>query len=290
MTPQDVAQALVTGAKVDLTAMDGILDLDTNSAIVRVQAGATWGALEAALSRRALTLGPLLDGLRDEAIATTWAENALRRPSARYGQLTDAIIAVRAALPDGRLTHASVSPKRAVGPDLPRCTLGAGFAGGVVCEVHVQAWPRARQAHWIAARFDEWAPALGGVVRTLRAGVPSAWLEINRSAGAIQVSARVDCHTDEQAHRFAQALGGTPCDGAQADYEAATRSYTHALRCVDAGPHAQMAKAADATRGGRIMAVEPHRARLYARSGASPVADDWQALATTVFDALKEPR
>ena len=290
MTPQDVARALKTGTPVDLTAMNAVLSIDTDSAIVRVQAGATWGALEAALGRRALTLGPLLDGLRDEVIATTWAENAGRRPSARYGQLTDAIIAVRAALPDGRLTHASVSPKRAVGPDLPRCTLGAGFDGGIVCEVHIQVWPRARQTHWIAARFDDWATALVGVVRTLRAGVPSAWLEISRGGGAIQVSARVDCHADEQAQRFTQALGGTACEGAKVDYEAATRTFAHHLRCVDAGPHAEIAKAADATRGARIMAVEPHRARLYARSGASPAADEWQALAATVFDALKEPR
>ena len=290
MTPQDVARALAAGERPDLAGMNAILAIDTDSAVVRVQAGATWGALEAALARRALTVGPLLDGLRDEAIASTWAQNAGRRPSARYGQLTDAIIAVRAALPDGRLTHASVSPRRAVGPDLPRCSLGAGFDAGTVCEVHIQAWPRARQTHWHASRFPSWIKALQGVVRTLRAGVPSAWIEISRGAGEIQVSARVDCHGDEQVARFAAALRGSPCDGAEVDYAAATRAYAHPLRVVHAGSHAEVAQAADDTRGGRIMAIEPHRARLYARSGARPAAEDWQALAATVFDALKEPR
>lgn len=290
MTPQDVARALAADAPIDLSGMDAVLHIDTDSAVVRVQAGATWGALDAALSRRALTVGPLLDGLHDERIATTWAEHRGRRPSARYGDLTDAIIAVRAALPDGRLTHASVSPKRAVGPDLPRCTLGAGFEGGVVCEVHVQAWPRSRQTHWRAARFEGWRAAIDGVARTLRAGVPSAWLSISREAGVIQVNARVDCHADEQAERFTKALRGDPCDGAEAAYDAATRAYANPLRCVFAGPHDAVAEAAEATRGGRIMAVEPHRARVYARSGAVPEASGWQALATQVFDALKEPR
>lgn len=288
MSAHDLAAALAAGQTPDLSALTRVLHIDSDSGIAHVQAGITWGQLEASLAQRALTLGPLLDGLRDERIATTWAQHAQRRPSARYGTLVDAIIAVQAALPDGRLTQASVSPKRSVGPDLPRCALGAGYAAGVLCAVHVQAWPRPRQVHWHAARFDDWLPAINAVLATQRAGVPSAWLDISRGGGKVQVSARIDCHDTEQRRRFVDTLGGAPCDGARVEYDRAVQVYSRPIGCVFDGPRAAAAKAAADTRGGRILRVEPHRAAVYARGGVQPEAPDWQILAEEVFDALRE--
>lgn len=290
MTPQAIAQQLAAGEAPDLTGLDAILRVDTAGAIAHVQGGATWGQLEAALAKRAFTVGPLPDGLRAERIADTWAQADQRRPSARYGQLTDAIIAVRAALPDGRVTHASVSPKRAVGPDLPRCSLGASFAAGVLCEAHVQAWPRPRRIEWRAARFDDWAAAMDGVVRGLRAGVPTAWVEIARAAGRVQVSARVDCVELEAAERFAEALQGTPVEGAADRYAAALDGGSKPLTCVFDGPRIDAATTAEATRGARILGVAPHGAQVFARAGKRPTAPEWIALAEQLQAALREAR
>jgi FAD/FMN-containing dehydrogenase len=288
MNPHALAAAVAAGETPDLTGLDRVVQIDSDSGIVQVEAGATWGRLEAALAQRALTLGPLLDGLRDEQIATTWAQNAQRRPSAFYGLLTDTIIAVQAALPDGRLTQASVSPKRSVGPDLPRCTLGAGWSAGVLSMVHVQAWPRPRQVHWHAARFGDWTSAIEAVLATQRAGAPTAWVDISRGGGKVQVSARLDCQSDEQMHRFVRALGGSSCDGARAEYERAVQGYAHPLRCVFDGPRTEAAKAAAKTRGGRILRVEPHRAAVYARDGGPSEDAAWQTLAEQVFAALAQ--
>lgn len=289
-SPQQIAAQLAAGETPDLTGLDAVLRIDSGSAIAHVQGGVTWGQLELALARRAFTIGPLPDGLREEAIATTWADDAGRRPSARYGQLSDAIIAVRAALPDGRVTHASVSPRRAVGPDLPRCSLGAGFANGVLCEAHVQAWPRARRVVWRAARFDGWRAAVDGVVATLRAGVPSAWLEIARADGRVQVSARLDIVEIEEALRFDRALGGLAVDGAEARYTAALEAGRQPLRCVFAGPAAAAAEKAEATRGARILGVAPHDVRVFARAGKPPEASAWIELAEHLTAALREGR
>lgn len=287
MTPQALAARLAAGEPVDLAGLDAILRIDTTSGVVQVQGGATWGAVEAALARRAFTLGPLLDGLRDERIADTWAQDAQRRPSARYGQLTDAIVAVRAALPDGRITHASVSPRRAVGPDLPRCSLGGGFSAGVLCEAHVQAWPRARRIEWLAAQFADWTAAMDAVVRGLHAGVAPAWIEIARASGRVQLSARIDCATVEEAARFGVAVGGDRVTGAEARYAAALEGASQPLRCVFTGPRPDAAERAEATRGARILGVAPFGAQVFARSGAVPEAPEWIALAEQLHAALR---
>ena len=119
--------------------MTPILGLDRVARVAHVDGEARWAEVEGALADEGLTLGALHSGLFGRTVAESFALDDRLRPSPRFGQLTDAALAVRAALPDGRLTRASVSPRRATGPDLPRSVLGHPAAGRVV-GAHLQVW------------------------------------------------------------------------------------------------------------------------------------------------------
>ena len=134
--------------------MSGLLGVDRVARVAHVSGEAPWAEIEASLFEEGLTLGAVPSGLYARSVADSFAADDRLRPSPRYGQLTDAALAVRAALPSGRLTRATVSPRRATGPDFARCLLGNPEAGRVVPRRQPHLHPGCHRQHHRHRRID----------------------------------------------------------------------------------------------------------------------------------------
>lgn len=263
----------------DYSGLAAIRHLDPASAVVWVEAGATWGEVEATLAPRALTLGPLPAWVRNRPIFQSLAEDDRLRGSPRFGQLTDSLLALRAVLPNGALSRAPTTPRRATGPDLPRSVLGAHHQAGLVTDVHLQAWPRPRAPEVRAAALATFAEALTAAVAVLRAGVRPVGWQVARGHGDIRLTAELA--TAAEAEIFAVAAGGramTPMDISEPDE----------IKAIFSGSLAEAAACAQHTSGSRLTDIRPEGATVLASRGRPAARTDaWPELAAAVFRRLE---
>ena len=172
--PFDPPDAPAGAVYLDLGRLTAVLAVDETNQSVSVQAGITWGRLEDLMMRRGSTLGPVPVWLRNVAIAESVARNDRLRPSARYGQLLDAVLAVTAVLPTGAIARTTVSPRRATGPELPAALLGTRHRNGVLCEVQLQIWRRSGERPRASFTLPDWGAAEAFMRQALQAGVRPA--------------------------------------------------------------------------------------------------------------------
>src|SRR6185295_1113853 len=95
------AEAIV----VDLRALDKIVDLDTNSLLVRVQAGMMGNAFEAALNERGYTAGHFPQSIDISTVGGWVATRSSGQFSTRYGAIEDILAALEVVLADGRIVR-----------------------------------------------------------------------------------------------------------------------------------------------------------------------------------------
>ena len=186
--------------------MSALLGLDRVARVAHVAGSARWVDVESALADEGLTLGALPSGLFLRTVAESFALDDRLRPSPRFGQLTDAALAVRAELPDGRLTRSTVSPRRATGPDLARCVVGHRGAGRLV-DAQLQVWRLSGEPVLRVRSFDGWAAGCRTAVAALRAGVAPAWWKLDRAGKRVRLCAALVGGPDEVG-RFDAVVGG----------------------------------------------------------------------------------
>ncbi len=300
--------------------MNALLGLDAESGVAHVQAGCTWRRVEWLLRRRGLTLGPLPAWLLERTVLESFATNDRLRPSPRYGQLTDGALAFAAVLPRGGIARSSVAPRRSTGPDLGRVPVGARHRGGLLTEVHLQAWPAPEARAWRAIERPDWSSALAAAVAVLRAGVQPAWWRLDRPRprGPVRIWASLveTAGNERPATRFDAVVGGAGIDAAEVEAAAAAlfppvspdaprAATTPAFGTVAWAPRATLPAVAAAVEGAEVWDVAPEGGTVYAPApldelqvrrlrdlgahidtGGDEGGDEWQPLAEAVFARL----
>ncbi|MGW8529692.1 MULTISPECIES: LLM class flavin-dependent oxidoreductase [Nocardiopsidaceae] len=123
------------GVVVDLSRMDGVRVLDPGTGLVRLGAGARWGAVASALAPHGLALGSGdHGGVGVGGLATTGGLGYLSRA---HGLTIDNITAVEVVTADGELVRADADHR----PDLFWAMRGAGANFGVLTAVEATAAP-----------------------------------------------------------------------------------------------------------------------------------------------------
>ena len=218
--PDSTAEKTPEGAVlVNVARMNALLGVDEHSRVAHVQSGSRWRRLEYLLRRRGLTLGPLPEWLLDRTIFESVATHDRLRPSPRYGQLLDSIIARAVVLPGGAIVRGIVAPRHATGPDLARMVRGTRHAAGLLTEVHLQVWALPEDRTWRAVNFPNWARALDAAHNVVRAAVRPEWWRLSRAGdGSEPIWLHGAFASDLEARRFDDALGGagTAADAAEA--------------------------------------------------------------------------
>ncbi len=168
------------GISLDLTGLDGIVDVDDASLTVDVRAGTFGDAFEDALSSdHGLTAGHWPQSIALSTVGGWIACRGAGQYSTRYGKIEDMVVGVEVALADGRLIRTGgTAPRAATGPDLTQLFVGSEGILGVITEARLRVHPTAQTQRRAAYGFARFGDGLEACRRILRRGATPAVLRL----------------------------------------------------------------------------------------------------------------
>jgi alkyldihydroxyacetonephosphate synthase len=146
----------------DLSRLDQLVALDSESLTATLQAGLRGPQAEALLRERGFTLGHFPQSYEHASIGGYAATRSAGQASTGYGRFDDLVVGLRMATPAGELVL-DHGPASAAGPDLRALAVGSEGVFGVVTEVtvHVRKEPQHRVYDgWFFRSFNDGAAAL----------------------------------------------------------------------------------------------------------------------------------
>jgi len=186
VTPQGGRSGVVGGAipmtgglALDLTAMDSILAIDSESLTVHVEAGVFGPDLEATLGAAGLTVGHFPQSFDLATVGGWLACRGAGQLSNRYGKIEDIVRGLTVVLADGTIvTTGGRGPRQAVGPDLNQLFVGAEGTLGVIVEATLALHHKAPFEARAAYSFDTVAEGLDACRRIIQRGARPAVLRL----------------------------------------------------------------------------------------------------------------
>ena len=130
------------GVLLDMTALDGIVEVDHDSMLVRVLPGTfgTWFE-ETLRAEHGVTAGHWPQSIDLSTVGGWIACRGAGQYSTRYGKIEDIVAGLEVALADGRVIRTGGAPRAAVGPDLTQLFVGSEGTLGIVTEVTLRLHP-----------------------------------------------------------------------------------------------------------------------------------------------------
>lgn len=147
---------------VDLGRLRRVLDVDTDSGLARIQAGALGPDLEDQLQERGWTIGHFPDSFTHSSLGGWVATRSSGMQSDKYGDIADIARGMRVVRPDGVLVIRGI-PSASTGPSVREMVLGSEGRLGVITEVTVQVHriPAKRVIH--AYFYPSWTAGLAAM-------------------------------------------------------------------------------------------------------------------------------
>jgi alkyldihydroxyacetonephosphate synthase len=176
----------------DMSRMADVLELDSQSATVSVQAGIRAPALERHLGARGLTLGHFPQSYEYVSLGGCAATRSAGQASTGYGAIDKLVLGLRLVAPAGEIGLPAL-PASAAGPGLRQLLIGSEGTLGVITELALRVRPAPSERIYEGVFFEDFA-AGGEALRTLA------------RERALPDVARL---SDEQETRMSLALAGT---------------------------------------------------------------------------------
>jgi len=214
-----------------LTRMNRILEIDTENATVRAEAGVVTADLQTAVEKLDLFYPPDPSSIRHSTIGGNVACNAGGPRCLKYGVTGDYVLGLTVVLADGRILKTGGKViKDVTGYDLNGLFTGSEGTLGVVTEVLLRLITRPRYARTALAEFVSLADASRTVNAILKAGIVPASLELMDQTAilCIEDAMHLGLQTDVEASLIIETDG--------ADLQAVTREVDTAARiCQECG-------------------------------------------------------
>ncbi|RPH60225.1 MAG: FAD-binding protein [Chloroflexi bacterium] len=167
------------GIVVSLTRMNHILEIDTENATVRVEAGMVTAELQAAVEKIGLFYPPDPSSIRHSTIGGNIACNAGGPRCLKYGVTGDYVLGLTVVLADGRILKTGGKPiKDVTGYDLNGLFTGSEGTLGIITEALLRLVTKPRFARTALAEFAALSDASRTVNAILSAGIVPASLEL----------------------------------------------------------------------------------------------------------------
>ena len=150
---------------VDLSRMDGLVQVDRTSLMATFQPGITGPRAETLLASRGLTLGHFPQSFEFATIGGYVATRSAGQASTGYGRIDELVLGLRCATPAGEL-EVKPFPASAAGPSLRELVVGSEGVLGVITEATLTVRPLPRARHyegWSFRSFDEGCEALRAI-------------------------------------------------------------------------------------------------------------------------------
>ena len=132
--PEDETRPVIS---VDLGRLDQVIDIDEDSGLARIQAGAQGPDLEEQLGARGWTLGHFPDSFTHSTLGGWVATRSSGMQSDKYGDISDIARGMRVVMP-GKVLEIRPLPHTSTGPSVREMVLGSEGRLGVITEVTVQ--------------------------------------------------------------------------------------------------------------------------------------------------------
>ena len=163
--PEDETRTVIS---VDLGRLNKVLEIDEDSGLARIQAGALGPDIEEQLGARGWTLGHFPDSFTHSTMGGWVATRSSGMQSDKYGDIADITRGLRMVMP-GRVLEVRALPSTSSGPSVREMVLGSEGRLGVITEVSAQ-----------VHRIPEQRLILGYLFPSFEAGV-AAMQEISTS-------------------------------------------------------------------------------------------------------------
>jgi len=132
--PEDETRPVIS---LDLGRMNQVIDIDQESGLARIQAGAQGPDLEEQLSARGWVLGHYPDSFTHSTLGGWVATRSSGMQSDKYGDISDIARGMRVVMP-GKVLQVRPLPHTSTGPSVREMVLGSEGRLGVITEVTVQ--------------------------------------------------------------------------------------------------------------------------------------------------------
>jgi alkyldihydroxyacetonephosphate synthase len=157
----------------DLSGMDQVLEVDSQSGTATAEAGITGPALEKALGARGLALGHLPESFEFSTLGGWIATNGMGQECGRYGAAADWLIGARLATPQGFLNIEASNDS-----NLASLVLGSQGALGVITQAKVKIRPVIAPLNR-AFLFGDFAAGAAALHEAVREDIPHLMLRLS---------------------------------------------------------------------------------------------------------------
>src|SRR5947209_4754388 len=173
------------GVVLDLCALSGIVDVDSESLVLDVLPGTFGTWLEDTLrGEHDATLGHWPQSIDLSTVGGWLACRSAGQYSTRYGKIEDMVVGLDVALANGRVVHTGGAPRAAVGPDLTQLFVGSEGTLGVITGARLRLHPAPRIEQRAAFGFGSFGDGIEACRRLLHRGATPAVLRLYDAAEA----------------------------------------------------------------------------------------------------------
>jgi alkyldihydroxyacetonephosphate synthase len=148
-----------TVISLDLGRLDRVIEIDEDSGLARVQAGAQGPDLEEQLKKRGWTLGHFPDSFTHSTLGGWVATRSSGMQSDKYGDIADIARGLRVVRPGTVLVIRAI-PSASTGPNVREMIVGSEGRLGVITEVTVQVHKIPEKREVLAYLFPTWEAGL----------------------------------------------------------------------------------------------------------------------------------
>ncbi|MGQ0826140.1 MAG: FAD-binding oxidoreductase [Actinomycetota bacterium] len=167
------------GVLLDLTALSGIVDVDTVSMLVDVRPGTFGDVFEDQLrADHDVTCGHWPQSMALATVGGWLACRGAGQLSTRYGKIEDIVAGLDVVLADGRTITTGGAPRAAVGPDLTQVFVGSEGTLGIIVGARLRLHPSPAAEGRAAYAFTTFTDALDTMRRIVQRGATPAVLRL----------------------------------------------------------------------------------------------------------------
>jgi alkyldihydroxyacetonephosphate synthase len=157
--PEDETRPVIS---VDLGRLNQVIDIDEDSGLARIQAGAQGPDLEEQLGARGWVLGHYPDSFTYSTLGGWVATRSSGMQSDKYGDISDIARGMRVVMP-GKVLQLRPLPSTSTGPSVREMVLGSEGRLGVITEVTVQVHRIPEVRVMLGYLFPSWEAGLAAM-------------------------------------------------------------------------------------------------------------------------------
>jgi alkyldihydroxyacetonephosphate synthase len=167
------------GVLLDLTGIEGIVEVDATSMVVDVRAGTFGDVFEDQLrEQHGVTAGHWPQSIALSTVGGWLACRGAGQLSTRYGKIEDIVSGLDVVLADGSRLTTGGAPRAAVGPDLTQLFVGSEGTLGVIVGARLRLHPLPPAEGRAAYAFPTFAAGLDAMRRIVQRGARPAVLRL----------------------------------------------------------------------------------------------------------------